>query len=178
GEKTISPTDHTNYKLIITALDGVTKEEKEITVQVFKRVEIIEFKAENEFIFESQYVYLKWNVNNATKIILKSNKSFEKDVSSINNFKIKLKDDTIFYLEAQNDLFNSNQTIEINVEKAPRIPPLPDLPKGKELLPSFELNFKEISENILNETQIAFEAAMKPTKRFSLYNALQKILRL
>lgn len=182
GEKNISPTDHTNYKLIITALDGVTIEEKEITVQVFKRVEIIEFKAENEFIFESQYVYLEWNVKNATKIMLigfqKSNKAFEEDVSSKHNFEIKLKDDTIFYLEAQNDLFNSNQTIEINVEKAPRIPPLPDLPKGKELLPSFELNFKVISENILNETQIAFEAAMKPTKRFSLYNALQKILRL
>lgn len=177
GEKTISPTDHTNYKLIVTALDGVTKEEKEITIQVFKRVEIIEFKANSDLVFENQYVNLEWDVKNASKIILKSNKSFEEDVTGKHNFKIKLKDDTFFYLEALNDLFHTKKNIEINVEKAPRIPPLPVLPSGKDLIPSFELDFKEISENILNESQISFQTAMKPTRKFSLLNLLQKILK-
>src|SRR5690606_13501592 len=53
GEKTISPTDHTNYKLIVTALDGVTKEEKEITIQVFKRVEIKSFVSDLDFVVET-----------------------------------------------------------------------------------------------------------------------------
>lgn len=177
GEKAIWPSGHTNYKLIITALDGITKEEKEITVQVFKRVEIKRFEPENALIFENHYAAFYWNVQNASKLILKSNRGFEKDVSNRNNYQIKVKDDAIFYLEASNDLFSKQRNVEINVEKAPRIPPLPELPQGKDLLPSFELDFKGLSENILNKSQISFQTAMKPTRKFSLISSLQKILK-
>lgn len=180
GEKTISPTDHTNYKLIVTALDGVTKEEKEITIQVFKRVEIKSFVSDLDFVIETLPVKLSWEIDNASSVTLSSNMQSDIDVTGKSEIEISPKRTAIFSLKANNELFSvTSSQIKIEVQNIPPFNPsiIPRLPSGKDLIPSFELDFKEISENILNESQISFQTAMKPTRKFSLLNLLQKILR-
>jgi len=180
GEKTISPTDHTNYKLIITALDGVTKEEKEITVQVFKRVEIKSFVSDLDFVVETLPVKLSWEIDNASSVTLSSNMQSDIDVTGKSEIEISPKRTAIFSLKANNELFSVNSSqIKIEVQNIPTFNPsiIPRLPSGKDLIPSFELDFKELSETILNESQIGFKTAMKPTKRFNILNSLQKILK-
>lgn len=180
GEKFISPIDHTDYKLIVTALDGATKEEKEITVQVFKRVEIKSFVSDLDFVVETLPVKLSWEINNASNIILSSNLQEDIDVTGKKEIEILPKKTTFFYLKANNELFSlTSSQIKIEVQNIPIFNPsiIPRLPSGKDLIPSFELDFKELSETILNESQIGFKTAMKPTKRFNILNSLQKILK-
>jgi hypothetical protein len=180
GEKTISPKDHTNYKLIVTALDGVTKEEKEITVQVFKRVEIKSFVSDLDFVVETLPVKLSWEIDNASSVTLSSNLQADIDVTGKREIEILPKRTAIFYLKANNELFSlTSSQIKIEVQNIPIFNPsvIPRLPSGKDLIPSFELDFKELSETILNESQIGFKTAMKPTKRFNILNSLQKILK-
>lgn len=178
--KTISPTEHTNYKLIITALDGITKEEKEITVQVFKKVEIKRFVSDLEFVVESLPIKLSWEIDNASSITLSSNMQADIDVTGKSEIEILPKRTTVFYLKANNELFSvTSSQIKIEVQNIPVFNPsiIPRLPQGKDLIPSFELDFKKLSETILNESQIGFKTAMKPTKRFNILNSLQKILK-
>lgn len=180
GEKTISPTDHTNYKLIVTALDGVTKEEKEITIQVFKRVEIKSFVSDLDFVVETLPVKLSWEIDNASSVTLSSNMQSDIDVTGKSEIEISPKRTAIFSLKANNELFSvTSSQIKIEVQNIPTFNPsiIPRLPSGKDLIPSFELDFKELSETILNESQIGFKTAMKPTKRFNILNSLQKILK-
>lgn len=180
GEKTISLKEHSNFKVIVTALDGATKEEKEITVQVFKRVEVKSFVSDLEFVVESLPVKLSWEIHNASSITLSSNMQADIDVTGINEIEILPKKTSVFYLKAKNELFSANSSqLKIEVQNIPTFNPsiIPKLPSGKDLIPSFELDFKELSETILNESQIGFQTAMKPTKRFNILNSLQKILK-
>ncbi|MDQ0110530.1 serine/threonine protein kinase [Chitinophaga terrae (ex Kim and Jung 2007)] len=180
GEKFISPTEHTNYKVIVTALDGITKEEKEITIQVFKRVEIKSFVSNLEFVVETLPVKLSWEIDNASSITLSSNMQADIDVTGKSEIEISPKRTTFFYLKANNELFSvTSSQIKIEVQNIPTFNPsiIPRLPNGKDLIPSFELDFKGLSETILNESQISFQTAMKPTKRFNILNSLQKILK-
>ncbi|WCM43295.1 hypothetical protein MG290_06445 [Flavobacterium sp. CBA20B-1] len=180
GEKNISPTEHTNYKLIVTALDGVTIEEKEITVQVFKRVEIKSFVSDLDFVVESLPIILSWDIDNASSITLSSNMQADIDVTGKSEIEILPKRTTVFYLKANNELFSvTSSQIKIEVQNIPTFNPsiIPRLPSGKDLIPSFQLDFKELSETILNESQISFQTAMQPTKRFNILNSLQKILK-
>jgi serine/threonine protein kinase len=180
GDKTISPTEHTNYKLIITALDGITKEEKEITVQVFKRVEIKSFVSDLNFVVETLPIKLSWEIDNASSVTLSSNMQADIDVTGKSEIEIVPKRTAIFSLKANNELFSvTSSQIKIEVQNIPIFNPtiIPRLPSGKDLIPSFELDFKELSDTILNESQISFHTAMKPTKRFNILNSLQKILK-
>lgn len=180
GGKSISPTEHTNYKVIVTALDGITKEEKEITIKVFKRVEIKSFVSDLEFVVETLPVKLSWEIDNASSITLSSNMQADIDVTGKSEIEILPKRTTVFYLKANNELFSvTSSQIKIEVQNIPTFNPsiIPRLPNGKDLIPSFELDFKELSETILNESQIGFQTAMKPIKRFNILNSLQKILK-
>jgi hypothetical protein len=180
GEKTISLKEHSNFKVIVTALDGATIEEKEITVQVFKRVEVKSFVSDLEFVVESLPVKLSWEIDNASSVTLSSNMQADIDVTGINEIEILPRKTSVFYLKAKNELFSANSSqLKIEVQNIPTFNPsiIPKLPSGKDLIPSFELDFKELSETILNESQIGFQSAMKPTKRFNILNSLQKILK-
>lgn len=180
GEKTVSPNEHTTYKLIVTALDSIAKEEKEHTVQVFKRVEIKSFVSDLEFVVESIPVKLSWEIENASNITLSSNIQADIDVTGKKEIEIVPKKSSVFYLKVNNEMFSINSSqIKIEVQNIPTFNPsiIPRLPLGKELIPSFDLNFKDLSENIFTESQIGFKTAMKPTKRFSLLNSLQNILK-
>lgn len=180
GEKNISPTVHTNYKLIVTALDGITKEEKEITIQVFKRVEIKSFVSDLDFVVETLSVKLSWEIDNASSVTLSSNMQADIDVTGKSEISISPKRTATFSLKANNELFSvTSSQIKIEVQNIPTFNPsiIPRLPSGKDLIPSFELDFKELTETILNESQIGFKTAMKPTKRFNILNSLQKIIK-
>lgn len=180
GDKTISPSEHTNYKLIVTALDGITKEEREITVQVFKKVEIKSFFSDLDFVVESLPIKLRWEIENASSITLSSNIQSDIDVTGMNEIEIIPKKTAVFYLKANNELFSINSPqLKIEVQNIPTFNPsiIPRLPSGKELIPSFEIDFKGLANNILDESQINFQNAMKPVKRFNLLSSLQKILK-
>lgn len=102
------------------------------------------------------------------------------DVTGKNEIEILPKRTSIFYLKATNELFSINSSqIKIEVQNIPTFNPsiIPRLPNGKDLIPSFEIDFKGLADNILNESQINFQNAMKPVKSFNLLSSLKKILK-
>ena len=98
----------------------------------------------------------------------------------MNEIEIIPKESATFNLFANNDLFSiKSPQLKIEVQKIPIFNPsiIPRLPSGKELIPKFEIDFKGIANNILEESQLNFQNAMKHVKRFNLLNSLQKILK-
>lgn len=173
GDKTISPTEHTNYKLIITALDGVTKEEKEITVQVFKRVEIKRFVSDLEFVIESLPIKLSWNIENASTIIIEDNFGTQTEVTNDNNLEISAKRNTRFFKIIASDPLGNHieKRIDITVDERPRINI--NLPKIE--LPHLDLSF---GQKVLENTsfELAFKEAKKEQKPFNPFRKLVNFL--
>src|SRR5699024_6094606 len=100
-------------KIVVTALDGKTTIEKELTVEVFKRVKINSFQSNLDFVVESLPITLSWEVENASKLILTSNFQPDIDVTGKTDLKLKPKRNTVLFLKASNDLFSAQERIEI-----------------------------------------------------------------
>lgn len=179
GERIITPTTHTNYKLVIIALDGTTKQEKEITVEVFKKVLLNDFNIDLDYVIESLPVKLTWEVQNANKVLVEDNLGTQIDVTGEKGLKVITKRNTKYFkLIVFDPLHNIvEKKVDIVVDERPKLPLLPDLPKGKDLLPTFELSFKELVEDALSQTQMDFQKAMQPRKGFSLLNSLKSLLK-
>ena len=179
GENTITPTKNTTYKIVATALDGATKLEQEIEVQVFKRVDIKSFVSNLDFVIETLPITLAWDIENASTVILSSNVQADIDVTGKNKIEVIAKKTAVFRLRAKNELFSmTSQQVKVEVQNTPIFNPslMPTLPSGRDLIPSFELDFKELSNTVLSESQLDFRSAVKTRKKFSLIDSLRKIL--
>ncbi len=177
GEKNIEPQKDTHYKIVVTALDGKTKIESELTVSVFKKIELIDFKSDLDFVVESLPIKLSWEIKNATKIFLCSNNDEEKDVTNKTSITLKPKKNQYFYLRANNDLFEiETKKINIEVDQLPRVPLLPQLPMGEKLLPKIDLSFTQLSDHIIETSFMSFDKIVKPKKEFTLLDTLNKVL--
>lgn len=179
GIKTINPIQNTSYKLVLFALDGLLTEEREVSVQVYKKVEIKWFTSDLDFVIETLPVRLTWDVNNATKIILASNSGSEIDISKKKEIEVFPLKTTVFYLIAMNEMFTiESSKLKIEVQSIPTFSTsiIPRLSVEKELIPKIELDFKGKIENILSIPQIKFQKTMKSTKRFNLLNILRDII--
>lgn len=106
-EKKIQPEEHTTYKLIVTALDGKTTIEKDVNVQVFKRIKIASFTSDFSFIVDSIPVTLNWGVENASEIILEDNFGNKTNITNKNEHTEYIKKDTTFLIRCKNDLFDA-----------------------------------------------------------------------
>ena len=177
-ERYVSPLENTDYCLKVIALDGLTQIEKKVSIDVFKRIIINRFESNLDFVIESLPVHLKWEIENASSIILSSNNLADIDVSGKNEIEIKINRSTYFYLKASNELLSQTSSqIKVEVQALPSMPRFENIiPTGKDFLPNFELNFKEISSSILTQTQIDFQSAMKTKSKFSLIKSLTQLL--
>lgn len=118
GEKEVFPKEDTTYKLIITALDGITIDEREINIRVFKRIQIKSFTNDLNFIIDGIPLKLGWDVENAEKIILNINKDKVIDVTERNEYVIEIKKDSSFWLSCENSLFKiESEKIKIRLIK-------------------------------------------------------------
>ncbi len=107
GEKKIRPSEHTTFKLTVTGLDGKTTIEKDVNVQVFKRIKISSFTSDFSFIVDSIPVTLNWEVENASEIILEDNFGNKTNITNKNEHTEHVKKDTTFLIRCKNDLFDA-----------------------------------------------------------------------
>ncbi|MDO5105880.1 protein kinase [Capnocytophaga sp.] len=98
----------TKYKLEVLALDGETTIEKEIEISVHNKVQIIDFElVYGDVAKEEPAVKLRWNVLNASEIILKSNKAPDQDVSALKELVITPAKKAKYWIEARNQCFET-----------------------------------------------------------------------
>lgn len=108
----------TKYKLEVIALDNETKFEKEIEIVVHHKVQIIGFEliAGNTSKGEAP-TKLRWNVMNASEIILKSDKEPDQNVSNLKEIVINPTKKTKYWIEARNKCFSAeSQKISVDVQ--------------------------------------------------------------
>lgn len=105
GEKNIAPQKHTLYKIVVTALDGITKSEQEVTVEVYNRIKINSFTTNYLFVVASIPVTLHWDIDNASEIILEDNFGNKTDLGGKSEFTEHIKQDTTYRIWCKNDLF-------------------------------------------------------------------------
>ena len=106
GEKNIEPEKHTHYKIVATALDGITKIGQEVTVEVYSRITIKSFTSNYLFVVASVPITLNWDIENASEIILEDNFGNKTDVSNKTEFTEHIKQDTTYRVWCKNELFN------------------------------------------------------------------------
>ena len=177
GQKSISPAEHTIYKLIITALDGITKEEKELSVKVFKRIEFNMFSSSSILIPRGLENELNWNVDNAKHIVLRSSEGLEETVDAKQNFKFFPIKSANYWLEAKNDLFHSkSDSIRIEVDNAPQMTRIPSFFEENQI-PIIDLKLPELQSILLEETTIEFERMIHPRRKLSVTEILNSILK-
>ncbi|MDO4228584.1 MAG: hypothetical protein Q4C98_02110 [Capnocytophaga sp.] len=106
----------TKYKLEVIALNNEAKLEKEIEIKVHNKVQIIDFEmVDDEYLKAEASVKFRWNVMNATKVILKSDREPDKDVSKIKEIVLNPSQSTSYWIEASNQCFQAKSQI-INVD--------------------------------------------------------------
>lgn len=168
GQKTIFPTEHTDYKLVIIALDEITKEEQEIKVQVFKKVEIVDFSSNLEYVIESIPLKLNWDIRNASEVIIEDNIGRSIDVSNLSytDFPTHIQMKYVKII-AKDYLGNSfEKKIDIQVDALPKI----NLSLPKIEVPNLDLS---LGDKILKE--ISFEEAFLEAKKdIKIFNPFKK----
>lgn len=118
AEITINLTKTTKYKLEVIALDNETKFEKEIEIAVHHKVQIINFELIlGDASKKEAPTKLRWNVMNASEIILKSDKEPDQDVSNLKEIIINPSKKTKYWIEAKNKCFSAeSQKISVDVQ--------------------------------------------------------------
>ena len=98
----ISPLKDTIYELIVIGLDNFETISEKLNIQVFKRVEIIEFKSNLNFVVESIPIKLMWKTENDSKVTVSSSYDADIDVTGKNSIELKPKKDCSFTLLDKN----------------------------------------------------------------------------
>jgi hypothetical protein len=177
GEKTISPAESTDYKIILIALDGTTKEEKLIRVEVYKRIEFIEFSSSSILIPRGLEIELSWSVEHAQQIILRSSDGMNESVKKNHTHSFYPTKSANYWLEAKNGLFNSrSEVIRVEVDNAPQLDKIPSFFEENQI-PILDFKLPELQSIILDETILEFERMIHPKRKFSISKILNSILK-
>lgn len=106
------------YTLVCFAEDEKFYDEQSIDVHVMLPVKINSFKADKDYVVESDKVVLTWNVDNADSIILYP---FAREVSSFNKYEVAPSRTTEYRLEARNMISKEEAIIAVGVRTLPKI---------------------------------------------------------
>lgn len=169
----ISPLKDTSYELKVIGLDNIETISEKINIQVYKRVEIIEFKSNLDFVVESIPIKLSWKIENDSKVTLSSSYDADIDVTGKNSIELKPKKDCSFTLFAKNDLFQATQKIQISVQNLHKVPPL-DLAMPK--MPTLNISIPNLSHEVFDEQKNIFNNFLEKKEKFSISKTLKTLL--
>lgn len=129
NELTVSPEKSAKYTLLAYLTGNKIQVEQELSVSVFDKIEIIQFKADKNKIMESECVRLQWNIKNADRITLYP---INKKVGPQGYIDVYPRMDTNYYLQAENDFFSERYDVSVFVTQLPKF--------NTNLIPKLELN--------------------------------------
>lgn len=112
------PDKDITYTLVCFAEDEQFYEEQSIDVHVMLPVKIKSFKANKDYVVESDKVVLTWDVENADSVILYP---FARDVLSFNRYEVAPSRTTEYRLEARNMISKEESVITVGVRTLPKV---------------------------------------------------------
>lgn len=112
------PDKDITYTLVCFAEDEQFYDEQSIDVHVMLPVKINSFKADKDYVVESDKVVLTWNVENADRVTLFP---LSREVSSLNRYEIAPSRTTEYRLEARNMISKEEAVVAVGVRTLPKI---------------------------------------------------------
>ena len=145
SELEVSPIVDTTYTLIAYAIDESVSVWEEVSLRVLQDVIIHDFLSDIPHTLESQPVELKWNIENADKIMLYPN---DLDVTQQNSIKVFPNRAVTYRIVASNAISIKEQIISVGVRPLPRL----DVKVSDSLLrlqiPNFEIDLAPLTTSI------------------------------
>ena len=117
SEIEVSPKVDTTYSLVAFAIDESVTVSKDVTLKVLRKVVINDFSSDIAYILESQPMELKWDVDNADKIMLYPN---DIDITYQSSIKLYPNRAETYRLVASNAISQEEKVINIGVRPLPR----------------------------------------------------------
>lgn len=148
------------YTLTCYAEDENIYTEQSLVVTVIETVRINSFTASEEVIIESDKVVLKWDVENATSIMILP---MMKDVTKQKSYQVSPARTTEYVLEAQNSISREEMSLSVGVRQLPKIDMKFADSFSKIELPTCEINFSFLSDS-MKKARIDEWMTTAPTK--------------
>ena len=114
----ISPSNDTTYTLVAFAVDENITVSKEITVRAYNDVAINDFSSDIPHTLESQPVELRWNIENADKIMLYPN---DIDITHQTSLRVFPNRTMTYRVVASNAISVKEAFLSIGVQSLPRL---------------------------------------------------------
>lgn len=179
SELEISPTNDTTYTLIAYAVDESITVSKDITVRVLHDVVINDFSSDMPQTLESQPVELRWDIENADKIMLYPN---DIDITHQNSLKVFPNRAMTYRIVASNAISIKEALLSIGVRPLPRLDVKVSDSLSRLEIPNCEIDLTPLTTSI-KETNLdrwmLSPAEQNISKRVwgqSLWKKLKKIL--
>lgn len=179
SELEISPANDTTYTLVAYAVDESISISKDITVRVLHDVVINDFSSDIPQTLESQPVELRWNIENADKIMLYPN---DIDITHQNFLKVFPNRAMTYRIVASNAISIKEALLSIGVRPLPRLDVKVSDSLSRLEIPNCEIDLTPLTTSI-KETNLdrwmLSPAEQNISKRVwgqSLWKKLKKIL--
>lgn len=144
-EISLSPNKDTTYTLIAYSIDDKVTTEKSVSVKVVDEVKIRDFSSDRDQTIETMPVELRWDIENADKIMLYPPNI---DVTKHNSIQLYPTRTTTYCLEASNPLSVKEKMITIGVKTLPRIDVKVSESLSRLEIPNCEIDLAQLSESI------------------------------
>lgn len=179
SELEITPANDTTYTLVAYAVDEGISVSKDITVRVLYDVAINDFSSDIPQTLESQPVELRWDIENADKIMLYPN---DIDVTHQNSLKVFPNRTMTYRIVANNAISIKEALLSIGVRPLPRLDVKVSDSLSRLEIPNCEIDLTPLTTSI-KETDLD-RWMLSPTKqnvskriwRQNLLEKLKKIL--
>ena len=179
SELEISPANDTTYTLVAYAVDESISVSKDITVRVLYDVVINDFSSDIPQTLESQPVELRWDIENADKIMLYPN---DIDITHQNSLKVFPNRAMTYRIVASNAISIKEALLSIGVRPLPRLDVKVSDSLSRLEIPNCEIDLTPLTTSI-KETDLdrwmLSPAEQNISKRVwgqSLWKKLKKIL--
>lgn len=179
SELEISPANDTTYTLVAYAVDESISVSKDITLRVLHDVVINDFSSDISQTLESQPVELRWNIENADKIMLYPN---DIDITHQNFLTVFPNRATTYRIVASNAISIKEAMLSIGVRPLPRLDVKVSDSLSRLEIPNCEIDLTPLTTSI-KETNLdrwmLSPAEQNISKRVwgqSLWKKLKKIL--
>ena len=145
SELEISPANDTTYTLVAYAVDESISVSKDITVRVLHDVAINDFSSDIPQTLESQPVELRWDIENADKIMLYPN---DIDVTHQNSLKVFPNRTMTYRIVASNAISIKEALLSVGVRPLPRLDVKVSESLSRLEIPNCEIDLTPLTDSI------------------------------
>ena len=141
----VAPLNTENYRLVCYSCDDKVFVEQSLQVTVISPVVIRRFSVDKDVVSEADKVYLTWDVENATSIMLYP---FMRDVVNVHRYEVSPSRTTEYRILASNDISQDEAIVSVGVWQLPKMELNLADSFPRIVMPSCDVNLSSFSDSL------------------------------